>query len=457
MTEKTPDYSNLEVKTAAPEEFYEFLKGKDYNPMCGPGLYDRMKKVYPDTKIFGGYVDGELKIAMVMRVQPAMRILKRAYSPYGYITDDYKDMALVEAFFDKLKPILSKANIAVLHFETLVEYQEHNPDGSVKEGGFNNQAYRDAMEKIGFIPQSLKAGYDTNMQARWISILELADYKEPLDGYRLTSEQLKNTDDFYRLKTEKEVLKGIEAKKRSDINYCKKPYFKIEKLTYDELPVLKHLVDEAGEKHHFETVQLETYQDIYNGYKEDCEIWCVYLDLDEMRRWLDSEKEKNAENLEKAKEALEKAPDSSRKQNKVKALIEEQEILEKREAEYQELSKTHSGKIPMNAAVFLFSPTETLYLYSGSSREMAKFRGSTALQWKLIQEAMKRKCLRYNFLGISGIFDPEDPGFGVFNFKKGFGARVAELSGEMILPIRPVQAKIYLAYEKAAAKEHGDA
>lgn len=43
---------------------------------------------------------------------------------------------------------------------------------------------------------------------------------------------------------------------------------------------------------------------------------------------------------------------------------------------------------------------------------------------------------RYNFYGISGVFDdPEDDGRGVLEFKQGFNGYVEELPGEFTLPV----------------------
>ena len=40
-----------------------------------------------------------------------------------------------------------------------------------------------------------------------------------------------------------------------------------------------------------------------------------------------------------------------------------------------------------------------------------------------------------NFYGISGIFDPKDKNYGMYEFKRGFGGEVQELVGEFTYPV----------------------
>ena len=50
---------------------------------------------------------------------------------------------------------------------------------------------------------------------------------------------------------------------------------------------------------------------------------------------------------------------------------------------------------------------------------------------------------RYNFYGISGIFDKEDESYGVYDFKRGFTGVVEEYIGYFTLPISDMMYKMY--------------
>ena len=78
------------------------------------------------------------------------------------------------------------------------------------------------------------------------------------------------------------------------------------------------------------------------------------------------------------------------------------------------------------------------------------FYASALLQHRAMADlCMARGVERYNFYGISGVFDdPDDEGRGVLEFKQGFNGYVEELPGEFTLPVRP------LVYEAKQAVHH---
>lgn len=67
---------------------------------------------------------------------------------------------------------------------------------------------------------------------------------------------------------------------------------------------------------------------------------------------------------------------------------------------------------------------------------------------------------RFNFYGISGIFDANDPSYGVWQFKTRFGGFVEELPGKFTLPVDGLRFGVSEAAHQAAASltnsgEHG--
>ena len=86
---------------------------------------------------------------------------------------------------------------------------------------------------------------------------------------------------------------------------------------------------------------------------------------------------------------------------------------------------------------------EVTYLFSGSEHKYRVYRGSYAIQWHMIKEAIAEGYERYNMYGISGNFNKDEDGYGVFDFKRGFDAKVVELIGDFILAIDPVRFYIY--------------
>ena len=93
--------------------------------------------------------------------------------------------------------------------------------------------------------------------------------------------------------------------------------------------------------------------------------------------------------------------------------------------------------LPAAASMFVSHPNEVVYQYSGSLEEYKPFYASALIQY----EAMLHLCVekgvpRYNFYGISGVFDdPNDEGRGVLEFKQGFNGYVEQMVGTFTLPV----------------------
>ena len=116
--------------------------------------------------------------------------------------------------------------------------------------------------------------------------------------------------------------------------------------------------------------------------------------------------------------------------------------LEKRAKELDGLIEEYGTMIPLAAGLFIITPAETIYLFGGSRRSLSQFFGPYAVQFEMIRQSIERGALRYNFWGISGKFKPEEEGYGVYKYKKEFGAHVVEYAGEFTLILKPTAAKL---------------
>lgn len=84
------------------------------------------------------------------------------------------------------------------------------------------------------------------------------------------------------------------------------------------------------------------------------------------------------------------------------------------------------------------------YLYGASSNEHRNLMPNYLLQWRMIQWAAETNCRIYDFRGVSGDVSEDNPLYGLFRFKQGFGGDFTEFVGEMDLVLSPV---IYWAVE----------
>ena len=79
------------------------------------------------------------------------------------------------------------------------------------------------------------------------------------------------------------------------------------------------------------------------------------------------------------------------------------------------------------------------YSYGASSTEKREVRGSNAVQWAMIRDAIAAGAAVYDLRGITETLDSEDPHVGLIQFKVGTGGEAVEYAGEWDLPVsRPL-------------------
>lgn len=99
------------------------------------------------------------------------------------------------------------------------------------------------------------------------------------------------------------------------------------------------------------------------------------------------------------------------------------------------------------AAVVVFRFAGRAYYFYGMSTGRHRNKMPTyALQWEAIRRAKAAGCRWYDFWGAPDDFAPTDPMWGVFRFKRGFGAQVVRTLGAWDYPARQA---LYAAYSQA--------
>ena len=96
----------------------------------------------------------------------------------------------------------------------------------------------------------------------------------------------------------------------------------------------------------------------------------------------------------------------------------------------------YEGK-PIAAVFPIFYGDKVWYLYGGSSNAHRNLMPNYLLQWTMIKWALENKCNWYDFRGVSGFKNENDPQYGVYKFKKGFNPTFMEFIDEMYIIYNP--------------------
>ena len=129
--------------------------------------------------------------------------------------------------------------------------------------------------------------------------------------------------------------------------------------------------------------------------------------------------------------------------------------LEYFEKMYDELAPNHMKLLmayhedkPISGVIPIMYGNKTWYLYGASSNEHRNLMPNYLLQWEMIKIAIQNKSDVYDLRGVSGVVDENHPQYGLYRFKKGFGAEFTEFIGEVYMPYKPLKYNLYKISEK---------
>lgn len=334
---------------------------------------------------------------------------------------DYEDERIVNDFLDSLKQYCKQHKCFYLQCVPYWEYQKHDMDGNVMENTQKSSIFN-AYIQNGFSHAGFTVGSDNHHEPRWISVLDLDKDKD-------------------------EMLKSFDRQTRQNIMNTMKTGIQIERLQRNELYRLHDMVAHTGDRRHFLNPDLEYYESFMDSFQDSMQAYCAYLDTNAYRKRFEEQKQQLFLEKEHILSLIEESPS---KKNYSKLLNCENKIkaCQKRIDEAIELQKTYGDRIDLASAMFVLNDYEIVYLFSGSNEEFKHFKAAYALQWHMIQYGIDHHISRYNFYGISGVFDANDPEYGVYLFKKGFGANVLELPGEFTWIAKPILYSLYQGLKK---------
>ena len=107
----------------------------------------------------------------------------------------------------------------------------------------------------------------------------------------------------------------------------------------------------------------------------------------------------------------------------------------------------HEGDL-VAATIAIRVGAHAWYSYGASSTEKREVRGSNAVQWAMIRDALEAGADVYDLRGITDTLDSDDPHLGLIQFKVGTGGEAVEYVGEWDLPLRPLLYRAFDLYMK---------
>ena len=111
----------------------------------------------------------------------------------------------------------------------------------------------------------------------------------------------------------------------------------------------------------------------------------------------------------------------------------------------------HEGTL-VAATIAIRVGAHAWYSYGASSTEKREVRGSNAVQWQMIRDAIAAGADVYDLRGITDTLAADDPHLGLIQFKVGTGGEAVEYVGEWDLPLNRALYTAFDLYMKRRAE-----
>lgn len=361
-------------------------------------------------------------VAASLLLSKSIKLGNMFYAPRGFLID-YNDFELLEIFTKEVKKYVKSKKGIFLKIDPYLSYQERDLEGKIVENGKNNINSYNNLKKLGYKHFGFNLMQET-LQPRWIFITET-----------------KNT-------TVDDVMKNMDPKTRQILRKNERNKIKVREISYEEIDKFKEIMQHTGDRRDFIDRPLSYYQEMYKHLHDDgiLKIMIAELDtneliseyqkeIDEIK--LDSKQREEKYNKDPSKMNEQKYHD---KQNHNKQEIER---ITKTKKHVEDLKEKYGDVLTLGGILFLIYGNEVLSLVGGSYKDFMEFQSAYTVHFAGLKYAIENNYERYNFYGITGIFDEKNPLFGLYSFKRDFSGKVVELIGEFDLVINKPLYSIY--------------
>lgn len=378
---------------------------KERSFMQSVEMADLLEKRGFDITFLGLEADGAIQVAGVLYSMPMTGGLHMEINSGPASTDT----AYLAEFYRELQAYVKENGALELIVKPYDTYQTFDSHGEPNDD--EKPELIKCLIELGYHFDGLQTGYPGG-EPDW-------HYVKDLTG--LTPETLR---------------KSFSKKGRPLANKTNSFGIKVRRLERDELHIFKEITASTSERREYVDKPLDYYEAFYDSFGDKCEFMIATINFQDYLNNLQASRETIASELAVLNQKIAYGVNSA-KVNKQKAQLDKQiATFDVRINEAKELIEKHGSEdVVLAGSLFIYTPQEAVYLFSGSYTEFNKFYAPVALQEHVMTEALNRGIHFYTFLGIQGIFDGSD---GVLRFKQNFNGYIVRKMGTFRYYPRPM-------------------
>lgn len=421
----------MEFRKLTEKEFDNFASKHENASFNQNSYWGKLKKSNNWEYTFLGLLDNKKIVAATLLLSKMTPVKKKMfYAPRGFLID-YKNYDLLKEFTKNIKKYAKENNGIFVKIDPYINYQERDINGNIVEGNDNKDAYKNLIN-LGYKHFGFNIMQET-LQPRWIFVTDTKG------------------------KTVDEVMKNMDSKTRQIIRKNERMCIKTREISYDELDKFKDIMKHTGDRRKFIDRPLSYYQNMYKTLHAPgiLKIMVAELHAKELVNTYKNELKDLKTELETRKN---KHDNGINKMNEKKYLSKQKETennierITKKLEEAKKLQKDNGDVILLGGILFLIYGKEVVSLVGGSYEKFMEYQSAYTVHWAGCKYAIENGYDRYNFYGITGDFNPKNPLYGLYLFKRGYGGKVVELIGEFDLVISKFW---YFVYNVSFKLYHG--
>ncbi|WCM70700.1 peptidoglycan bridge formation glycyltransferase FemA/FemB family protein [Clostridium perfringens] len=400
-------YKFVEINSSEIDKFNESdRKGHIFQT----SYWAELKKDWKKKFIAGYDNDNNMVITATILLRKAPYINKyMGYIPRSF-TCDYNNKKLLIEFTEYLREFAKKNNISFITID---------PDIHLKE---NEEALSEGTEIKNFL-KSL--GYKNTDSKNFEAI-------QPNFVFRLPLPTEGNKMDI-----KKAVFKKFSSKTRYNIKVAEERGLSVEvydkeTLNEDVLDRFHEIMVTTGKRDNFLVRHREYFKDMIDYLYPHCRLYMVKYsyenDFNRLSEKLNKQEEaktKAINKIEELKVKLEAETDEDKKSRIEKKLNDQDKRLKEAERQIEGFKKKISDiepfkgqEIYLSGSIYLYYGNKAWYLYGASENILRDTMPNFAMQWSMICDSIDLGCDVYDFRGVSGDLNPENPLYGLYKFKK---------------------------------------
>lgn len=349
------------------------------------------------------------------------------YIPRGF-TCDYKNETLIRDFTGFLKQYGKKNKIAFITVDPDIHLKE---DEMIVEEG---QKIADMLLKAGYINK--KAENFENIQPNFVFRLDIDVTGDVEEKKNIIFNAFSNKT-RYNIKVANDRGLSVEVYDRDNI-------------TEEVLDKFQELMVITGKRDDFMVRPKQYFKNMIENIYPFCRLYMVKYsyerDFERVNEKL-KEQQKNRDRFLKKREEIEsqiKAEEDTAKLEKLQKKLVGVETniteAERQIGSFQDrISEIEEFKgmedMYVSGAVYIYYGGKGWYFYGASHNILRDTMPNFLMQWSMIKDSIDLGCHMYDFRGVSGDLNPENPLYGLYKFKKGFNGKFVEFIGEFELVI----------------------